>query len=127
MKYLIDTNIFLEILLAQKKRERCKAFLTENRETLYISDFSLHSIGVILFRNDKEVIFQKFMDDVVRDMKIITLPRDFYKDLSVIKRNFSLDFDDAYQYKIVLDYDLRLVTMDADFNKVSGKIKIESL
>ena len=47
--YLIDTNIFLEVLLTQEKKETCKKFLDENIKNLYISDFSLHSIGVILF------------------------------------------------------------------------------
>ena len=30
MKYLIDTNIFLEILLNQNNAEKCSSFLTEN-------------------------------------------------------------------------------------------------
>lgn len=47
--YLADTNIFLEVLLAQDKRKECKNLLEENRGKLSISDFSLHSIGVILF------------------------------------------------------------------------------
>lgn len=46
--YLIDTNIFLEILLNQDKKEICKNFLSENFNLLHISDFSIHSIGVIL-------------------------------------------------------------------------------
>lgn len=42
--FLIDTNIFLEILLAQNKKEICKDFLNFNIGKLYITDFSLHSI-----------------------------------------------------------------------------------
>ena len=48
--YLVDTNIFLEILLKQNKSESCKAFLDKNIGAISISDFTLHSIGVILFR-----------------------------------------------------------------------------
>jgi predicted nucleic acid-binding protein len=55
--YLIDTNIFLEILLAQKQKNICKEFLVSNIEQIYISDFSLHSIGVLLFRNNNTVTF----------------------------------------------------------------------
>jgi predicted nucleic acid-binding protein len=29
MKYLIDTNIFLEVLLKRKKKEECKIFLAK--------------------------------------------------------------------------------------------------
>ena len=35
--YLIDTNIFLEILLKQGKSERCKNFLIETEGEIYIS------------------------------------------------------------------------------------------
>jgi len=47
---LVDTNIFLEILLGQPNKERCKEFLQENSGQCSLSDFSLHSIGVIAFR-----------------------------------------------------------------------------
>ena len=48
--YLVDTNVFLEIILTQDKREECKEFLDKNIRDIYISDFSLHSVGVILFQ-----------------------------------------------------------------------------
>jgi predicted nucleic acid-binding protein len=54
--YLVDTNVFLEILLTQEKQDACRKFLETNVGSLFISDFSLHSIGVILFRNNKEEI-----------------------------------------------------------------------
>ena len=63
--YLIDTNIFLEVLLAQEKKEICKDFLETNFENLTISDFFLHSIGVILFRSNKEQVFEEFVRDVI--------------------------------------------------------------
>ena len=45
--FLLDTNIFLEILLQQEKSAAwaCKAFIQKHSEHIYISDFSLHSIG----------------------------------------------------------------------------------
>ncbi|MGQ3686057.1 MAG: hypothetical protein ACUBOA_13785 [Candidatus Loosdrechtia sp.] len=33
-------------------------------------------------------------------------------------------FDDVYQFKIAEEYGLEIITMDKDFNKVKGKIKI---
>lgn len=47
--FLIDTNIFLEILLNQDKTLICKDFLNKNIKNLNISDFSLLSIGVNTF------------------------------------------------------------------------------
>lgn len=74
--YLIDTNIFLEILLQQEKNNICKSFLDENIDKLYISDFSLHSIGVILFRNNKEEIFNNFISDILPNITIKTFAKD---------------------------------------------------
>ena len=48
--YLVDTNIFLEILLNDPNKLNCEKFLNDNINNLYISDFSLHSIGIILWR-----------------------------------------------------------------------------
>ena len=54
MKYLIDTNVFLEGLLGQEKtKEVEKLFQTISLAQMAITDFSLHSIGVILFRLKK--------------------------------------------------------------------------
>jgi uncharacterized protein len=50
MAYLFDTNIFLEILLDQNKKDKSKKIISENIDELFISDFSLHSIGVILIK-----------------------------------------------------------------------------
>lgn len=116
--YLIDTNIFLEILLTHEKRDACKKFLEANVGSLYISDFSLHSIGVILFRNNREDIFQKFINDIIPNVEIITLPKKSYEGLVEIKRKLGLDFDDAYQYKVAKERNLKIVTMDKDFEKI---------
>jgi len=102
--YLIDTNIFLEILLSQKQKDICKEFLVSNIEHIYISDFSLHSIGVILFRSDKETVFDKFVKDIIQKIKIATLSEELYSDLGKIKEEFGLDFDDAYQFKTAEEY-----------------------
>jgi predicted nucleic acid-binding protein len=125
--YLIDTNIFLEILLSQKQKDICKDFLLSNIEHIYISDFSLHSIGVILFRNNKETVFNKFFEDIIQKIKILTLSEELYSDLGEVKEEFGLDFDDAYQFKTAEEYGLSIVTQDKDFEKVSAKIEITFL
>ncbi len=76
--FLIDTNIFLEILLDQERSSECKEFLNKNSEKIFISDFSLHSIGVILFRNKKREIFLDFVQDVLSKVEILGLPSQEY-------------------------------------------------
>ena len=116
--YLVDTNIFLEILLGQDKKEVCKSFLDENIGDLNTTDFSLHSIGVILFRYSKEGIFDKFVEDVMPDTKILSLPMELYRDVVTVRKNLNLDFDDTYQYSVAKYYGLKVVTMDKDFEKI---------
>ena len=116
--FLVDTNIFLEILLGQDKKEVCKRFLAKNIGNLNITDFYLHSIGVILFRYSKEDIFRKFVEDVMPDTKILSLPMELYRDIVIVRKNLNLDFDDTYQYSVAKYYGLKVVTMDKDFEKI---------
>lgn len=118
MTFLVDTNIFLEILLSQDNKEHCKMFLNNNIGTLNITDFSFHSIGVILFKYAKEDIFQKFIEDVMPNIQLISLPIKSYMDAINAKRNLNLDFDDAYQYSTAKYYELTVATMDKDFKKI---------
>jgi hypothetical protein len=76
MTYLAGTNIFLEILLDQEKRSSCEAFLQSNIGKISLSDFSLHSVGVILFRVGKEDIFTDFANDVLPLINILSLPEE---------------------------------------------------
>jgi len=118
MTFLVDTNVFLEILLSQDKKEHCKMFLNNNIGILNITDFSFHSIGVILFRYAKEDIFQKFIEDVIPNIQLISLPMKWYMEVINAKRNLNLDFDDAYQYSTAKYYELTVATMDKDFKKI---------
>lgn len=118
MMYLIDTNIFLEILLGQERKEASKSFLRKHSGELFISDFSLHSIGVVLYRLDRMDQFTRFVEDMQID--ILTLSRTSYKDLEKTCKDQCLDFDDSYQYEIAKENDLDLVTYDKDFSKCSG-------
>ena len=117
---LIDTNIFLEILLDQEKKEQCKIFLQENNGLLYISDFSLHSIGVILLRNNKEDIFSKFTNDVLPGISIASLSREKYNGVAKIASKYNLDFDDSYQTCISMNEGFEIITLHKDFKRVEG-------
>ncbi|MHA1582164.1 MAG: PIN domain-containing protein [Candidatus Baldrarchaeia archaeon] len=49
--YLIDTNIFLEILLSQKRKDECKKLLSMLRAGKIegaVTDFTIHSIIVLM-------------------------------------------------------------------------------
>lgn len=116
--FLVDTNVFLEILLSQGKEQGCKKFLDSSIGNLNITDLSLHSIGIILFKYGKEDIFEKFVEDITPNVKLLSLPIEQYREVINVRKNLKLDFDDAYQYSIAKYYGLRVVTMDKDFEKV---------
>jgi len=127
MMYLIDSSVFLEVLLTQEKSDICKDFLDSNLDNLHISDFSLHSIGVILFRNKKEEIFQSFVTDIIPNVIIVSLPKLSYKNMVETKKRIGLDFDDTYQYMVAKDHDLEIVTLDSDFAKINNIVNIRFL
>jgi len=56
--YLVDTNIWLERLLDQDRSDEVGDFLAlVSTDQLLMSDFSLHSIGIIFCRLGNETCF----------------------------------------------------------------------
>jgi Predicted nucleic acid-binding protein, contains PIN domain len=124
---LVDTNIWLERLLDQEKSLEVKNFLeTIPAELLFISDFTLHSIGVILFRLKKSSLLHDFIKDLFdrAHIKVLSLNPIDQIDLIELNTKQKLDFDDAYQYQVALKYNLTLVTFDRDFKK--SKIRVHT-
>jgi len=118
--YLIDTNIWLERLLDQERSSEVKSLLDRTpSERLFITDFSFHSIGIIMVRLNQEEAFLQFIRDAFIEGAaiLVTLkPEDMPQLLQVIDR-FNLDFDDAYQYTAAEKYDLTLISFDSDFDR----------
>jgi len=125
IKYLIDTNVFLEILLDQEKKEICKTYLNNKFGNMAISDFSLHSIGVILFRINRYKHNNSFVNDVIPQIEVPSLKKNSYSQISNISKQFNLDFDDAYQVAVAGNHNLKMATMDKDFEKVKEVYKID--
>jgi len=120
MRLLIDTNIFLEVILDQEKAGDAKSLLTRNEEhDFFITDFSLHSIGLLLFGRKQHDAFRQFLIDMIQKagMRIINLSTGDMELLIKSAERFSLDFDDAYQYAISEKYDLTMVSFDSDFDR----------
>jgi hypothetical protein len=119
VRYLVDTNIWLERLLDQDKSGIVSKFLsTVSLDQIFISDFALHSIGVIMSRLKKLDVLDKFVNDLFFNGLIEQLsldPHDFVDIISNIE-NYKLDFDDAYQLTVSQKYEMTIVTFDKDFN-----------
>lgn len=118
--YLLDTNIWLERLLDQERADDVGRFL-ENipSDQLYITDFALHSIAVIMIRLEAGDGLVHFVDDLFEnhDTNLVRLEaEDTYEIIKYVKR-YNLDFDDAYQYVAAVKFNLKLISFDSDFDK----------
>ena len=118
--YLIDTNIWLERLLDQEQSALVGAFLASvSTARLLISDFSLHSIGIILLRLERQSTLLRFIQDLFVDGKVLLVSVQPAALDSVISaaEQFRLDFDDAYQYTAAVQADAGIVSLDGDFDR----------
>lgn len=124
--YLVDTNIWLEVLLEQEKTAESHEFLEITESSfLHITDFSLYSIGIILTRLKKSDVLNKFVSDVIieSNVSLIRLNPEDIKEIIEVEKEFGLDFDDSYQYVSAEKYDLTIVSLDSDFDKTEkGRI-----
>lgn len=93
--FLIDTNIFLEIILNQSKNEDCKNFLINNQRNLFISDFSLHSIGVILFRQKMNNYFNLFLQGITNIIDVISMPLNQLSSITDASKKYNLRTPDS--------------------------------
>lgn len=118
--YLLDTNVWLERLLDQERSEEVGRFLSRvSSERLFITDFTLHSIGVILSRlNQSEVLLQFVRDTFIEGaVSLVHLGPEGMESVVSVMRQFRLDFDDAYQYAAAKRYGLVLISFDQDFDR----------
>lgn len=118
--YLVDTNVWLERLLNQEKSEEVGKFLGLASATdLYITDFTLHSIGIILTRLQRVEILVDFVKDVLIDsgVNLVQVEPEAFPKLVAGISEYSLDFDDGYQYLAVQQNNLTLVSFDTDFDR----------
>lgn len=118
--FLLDTNIWLECLLGQAQAKVVSELLDMlTPAEMCLTDFSLHSIGVICSRLRQTDVFIKFVEDVLTDggVSIVSVPPDELKRVAEIMNQFYLDFDDAYQYVAAELEEVIIISFDKDFEK----------
>ena len=123
--YLIDTNVFLEILLEQEKYKECEAlinFTSQSEASFHVSSFTLHSIEVMMIRNKKIRELSEFLSDIISS-KIVRLETNTADELQILRimKRFNLDFDDAMQFFLCEKYKLKIVSYDKHFDKTTIK------
>lgn len=122
MLFLVDTNIWLELLLSQQRAPEVRRLFEEREGSDFaITEFSLYSIGIILTRLGKDEAFAKFRVDAFEQAgtRLLRLNPSELGDLLSTRQQFGLDFDDAYQYAAAQKYDLILLSFDTDFDRTA--------
>ncbi len=118
--YLLGSNIFLELLLDQDRADEVEQLLRmQSREKLHVSEFSLYSIGIILFRRNLSEVYVQLVDDLIvkGGIRLLRLSLQDVEDLKTVAQRFSLNFDDAYQYAIAKKHGLEIISFDKDFDR----------
>ena len=123
LSYLVDTNIFVELILDQEKADEAQSFLDRiPNKNLFISDFSLYSIGIILFRLKRLDLFSDFLNEIILDgIRVLSLEENDLIQVEATTIQYKLDFDDTYQYLLAEKNNLKLVSFDKDFDKTPNK------
>jgi len=118
--YLVDTNVWLELLLEQEKEADVRQFFQSTEaHSLSITDFSLYSIGIILVKLKEEDVLVDFISDTIEDSGVmrISLDTSDLKKIVSIRQRYNLDFDDCYQYIAAEKYNYSIVSFDKHFDR----------
>ena len=122
--YLVDTNIFLEVLLQGPRKDECRGFLNllkDGKKGGVITDFAVHSIIVIMGNQNK-----------FKELKIFLSSLTAYKGLHVYNTSLAdeifateiateqkMDMDDAIQYSIAQAIKAEaIMSFDKHFNNL---------
>jgi predicted nucleic acid-binding protein len=120
--FLIDSSVWLEILLEQDGHEAARALLERMAPgEAVMSEFSLYSIGIILTRHGRGEDYELFMEETVGSGSVERARLDLgaLRKLSTVMEEEGLDFDDAYQYVAAERFDLEIVSFDDDVDRTS--------
>ena len=119
---LIDTNIFLEVMLGQSKRKACAEFLNAvktGEQNAAVTDFSLYSIIIILDRRGKLRELDRFLRSLSA-YKGLTLYATTLQDkveAVQLAADGEFDVDDAVQYASAMKLRVKaVVSLDRDFD-----------
>ena len=124
--YLIDTNILLEFLLGQDKKEECislfkKAISGDVKAN--VSKFSIYSIEIMLSKNNKINALKDFLIIIKNSKGLKVINTDTSDDERIIELmiEHNLDFDDALHCYICTLYNLKIISYDKHFDKTPIK------
>jgi len=119
--FLIDTNCWMQLARYRDQADEVRRLLSAvPTELLHISIFSVHSLGVILSRKGMLVGYSAFLQacSIGTEIRIVHLTLEDLVQVEQLSERWKLDFDDAFQYVVAERHHLKLVSLDADFDRI---------
>lgn len=122
--YLVDTNIFLEVMLSQAKKGDCKRLLSMLREGKIrgvITDFTIHSIMVLMDRFKKRQQLKTFLSSLTAYKELHIYTTSITDEVRSVEEatKTGLDIDDAIQYIVALSVNAEaIISFDKHFDKL---------
>lgn len=117
---LLDTNCWMQLARRRADADDVRSLISlVPRTRLFVSDFSVHSIGVIFERKGMIEGYVDFVDrsSFGRELRIVDVPLAQLQRIADVCLAHRLDFDDAYKYVAAELHGLKLVSFDADFDR----------
>ena len=120
MKYLIDSNVLLEVALKRAFHDDAREFLSRTPAAdLAIDIFSVHALGFYLVRKTPDIFDALVADLQAREITIVRLELAQLKLVTANAQRFQLTFDDAFVYTVAELHNLTIVSLDADFDRTT--------
>jgi len=122
--YLVDTNIFLEVLLSGPRKDECKRLLRllrDGKKTGIVTDYTVHSIIVIMERFNKLEGLKTFLLSLLAYNGLRVYPTTIGDEVRAVDVALEqrLDMDDAIQYSSALSAEAdAIVSFDKHFNSL---------
>lgn len=127
--YLVDTNIFLEVMLSRSKREECKkllAMLRDGKAKGIVTDFTVHSIMVLMDRFKKLEELKTFLLSLMAHKGLYVYTTPVADEVNAVEsaEESKLDVDDAIQYGTALSVNAdAIVSFDKHFDNLEVQRK----
>jgi len=129
VKYLLDTNLWVSLLLrAPGHADVARLLDTYPNQLLATTDFAVHSLGILLARTRPWAYLSLLDELVTHPIGVLHLSPASLRRIPELMQAYDLDFDDAFQYTAAEMYDLRIVSFDSDFDRTPrGRVTPEQV
>ena len=119
-RYLIDTNIFLEVIMDQDRSEESRELLealSEGKIHGITTKFTVHAVeGILTNKPEKASAFLHNIETSV-GIEIADTDISYERDTAQLSSEIKMDFDDSLQYRVAKREGAdAVVSFDTDFD-----------